>query len=153
MRGPGTDARPPSRSRAIVGNAWTAIAVLVIGLGVATSLQPAPELDGNPAKGGALYQSNCTRCHAADGAGGVVVGAVVAPDVCWSALAPTFGSTARVRHAILSGLDDHGGQLDPAMPRFRGRLIDAEIDNIVAFLQTLPQRRPDPKATTAADSG
>lgn len=133
--------RLPRALRSVADFVWVAIAVGFIVLGVRTGLQPIPTLEGDPVRGLALYQDNCTRCHAGDGAGGVKIGAAVSPDVRWNVLAEHFDNPALLRRAMLSGLDVEGHPLDSAMPRFRGHLIDAEIDNIVAFLQTLASPR------------
>jgi mono/diheme cytochrome c family protein len=128
---------PKSLIGFLTHDVWVAIALALIVLGIATILQPVPTLDGDPVKGMSLYQTNCTQCHTEQGVGGVRVGDAVAADIRWPALAPTLNGPALIRRAMLSGVDDRGNELDTHMPRFRGRLIDAEVDNIVAFLETL----------------
>ena len=106
--------------------------------------KPAAALEGDPVKSAGCM--NCTECHANDGAGGIRTCELLSADVRWSALAPVFAGDALIRQALLFGVDGRGDQLGAEMPRFRGRLIDAEIDNIVAFLQTLaaPTRNHTP---------
>jgi mono/diheme cytochrome c family protein len=92
----------------------------------------------DPTAGKALYQTNCASCHGADGAGGIKVGDATAPDIRWSGIGETFNNDAAlVRRAILTGQDEEGKDVDAAMPRFKGKLTDAQADDIVAFLQTL----------------
>jgi hypothetical protein len=45
--------------------------------------------------------------------------------------------TAALRHSIQAGVDESGQPLDPVMPRFQTTLSATQIDNIVAFLETL----------------
>lgn len=39
--------------------------------------------------------------------------------------------------AILDGMDEDGEELDPMMPRFRGKLSDSQVSALVNYLQTL----------------
>ncbi len=105
----------------------------------ATKTSPSPTTTTNQtAEGKRLYDSSCAACHKATGEGGVKLGTATSADLRWPALGPTFkNDTALVRRAILEGLDEEGKPLDVAMPKFQGRLTDAQADQIIAYLQTL----------------
>lgn len=90
--------------------------------------------------GQAVFQQNCASCHNADASGGKQIGTATSPDLRWNKIGPA-GSTFRgdeslIARAILSGKDETGGDLDPAMPRWQGKLTDAQVTDIIAFLKT-----------------
>ena len=111
-----------SSLRRAVDYAWVTVATCLIVYGVANAIQPGPALEGDPIRGHSLYQDNCTRCHAADGSGGLPVGDATSSDVRWTTLGATLGGPGLIRQAMLAGLDGTGNPLDAAMPRFQGHL-------------------------------
>lgn len=91
------------------------------------------------AAGQELYQADCASCHKANGAGGLKLGEATAANVGFAALNDMYkGDWSMAKRAILDGKDEDGNPLDAAMPRWRGKLSDQEVADIVAFLQTLP---------------
>lgn len=95
-----------------------------------------------------LYSSKCASCHSADGSGGKLVGAVVASDLRAQKLGEAYGSNiALMRRAILDGKNVSGADLNLAMPRFRGKLSEADATNIIVFMESLrvpPSNEPVP---------
>jgi mono/diheme cytochrome c family protein len=74
--------------------------------------------------GAAIYKSKCQMCHLADGSGnkGMKVPA-------FSAGAPDAKLIAATKNGVSSGA--------VKMPAYAGKLTDAEIDAVVAYIQTL----------------
>lgn len=114
------------------------LTALVLGL-VLVALVPLSSAlaAGDAAAGKTLFAANCVSCHGADAAGGIKVGSATAPDVRWTNIGDDFKDPALVSRAILQGLDESGGPLDAAMPRFAGKLSATDADNIVVYLQGL----------------
>ncbi len=76
------------------------------------------------ASGAAIYKSKCQMCHLADGSGnkGMKV--------------PAFSSGASV--ASLVAATKNGISSGPAkMPAYAGKLTDAEINEVAAYIKTL----------------
>ncbi len=113
-----------------------------------TAVVTGPSLDG-VAAGQQLYTTDCASCHGADGAGGKTIGSTTAPNIQLRGLRGLkYGFSPMLEsRAILDGKDESGGDLDPAMPRWRGKLSDADVYNIIAYLLTL-QVTPQPMPTT-----
>ncbi|HLZ10029.1 MAG TPA: cytochrome c [Chloroflexota bacterium] len=101
---------------------------------------------GDPVQGKALYQSNCASCHGPNGAGGIKIGSATSPSLQWASLGATYNqNTALIHHSIQASVDETGQPLDPVMPKFQTTLSDTQIDNIIAYLQTLgPATAPAP---------
>ncbi|MGB8510406.1 MAG: cytochrome c [Pyrinomonadaceae bacterium] len=99
---------------------------------------PMPVADSTPAAapaadevaaGRATYQQFCIRCHKPDGAGGLF------EEEDGSKLkVPTLREGHAVKHADkeLVAKINNGGD---GMPRFKGRLDDAKIDELVRFIR------------------
>ena len=97
---------------------------------------------------GVLSQAGCYACHGADGKGRSIdtkLGHFDAPDIRWSVISqpipndeggvdPAYDPALFAR-AVREGLDSGGGQLEPVMPRWQ--LTDAEMNALIAYLQTL----------------
>jgi mono/diheme cytochrome c family protein len=88
-----------------------------------------------------LYQTDCASCHGANGAGGLKVEDETSPDIRGPALAEMYSNDwSLAKRAILDGKDEEGEDLDSAMPRWRGKLSDADVNAIIQYLQTLNER-------------
>jgi len=89
-------------------------------------------------EGKTRYTASCASCHGEDAAGGKKIGDVIAADIREPALEEAFkGDNALIGRAILDGKDEEGNDLSPAMPRFKGKLTDQQVDDIIAYLKTL----------------
>jgi hypothetical protein len=63
--------------------------------------------------------------------------------VRWQTLGPTYhNDPALVQRAVLQGQDQDGQALDDVMPRWQGQLTPAQVQDIVAYLQTLTTTAP-----------
>jgi len=94
------------------------------------------EAAGDPQRGAAAYQTYCSRCHGADGAGGPSGGAIIDPNYL------TLVSDQSLRTTIVAGRPDLG------MPDWRGyvsgRPMSAQdISDVAAWLAS---QRPTPGA-------
>lgn len=93
---------------------------------------------GDVAAGKTLFMQKCSVCHKQDGSGGVSLGDVKSADLESPALEVQFHQNdAMIKDAILNGNDEEGKPLDKVMPRWKGKITDAQADNLVAFLKTL----------------
>lgn len=94
-----------------------------------------------PFQGGPMWLASmgggCASCHGPDGRGGVPVHmtGATAPDIRFSELAAEGFTEATVIRAIREGVDEKGGTLDWAMPRWQ--MTDAEARAVVDFLKSL----------------
>jgi LPXTG-motif cell wall-anchored protein len=129
-----------SRSRRAIIMVALSLVLLAILVPVSSALASGSAADAT--NGQALFQTNCASCHGANAEGGIKVGSVTAPDIRWSAIGPDFKDSATVQRAILQGLDENGSALDPAMPRFQGKLTTSQADDIAAYLMTLTSELP-----------
>ncbi|MDP2731130.1 MAG: c-type cytochrome [Dehalococcoidales bacterium] len=110
--------------------------------GVSETLTPSeptpPSGTGTAATGKQLYDANCAACHGADGSGGLKIGEATAADVRFATLNDIYGGDWPIaKRAVLDGKDEDGEELEAAMPRWRGRLSDENVDAIIDYLQTL----------------
>ncbi|MBX9584619.1 MAG: cytochrome c [Gemmataceae bacterium] len=83
-----------------------------------------------PAQGRQVFREFCARCHGGGGEG--------ARACCRGAGPPLAGGGLtrwQVRAAVRQGIP-------PGMPAFGGRLSDAEIKAVAAYVQTLAAGRP-----------
>ncbi len=98
----------------------------------------APSQDATQGK--ALFDKNCASCHGASAAGGIKIGSATSADIRWSRIGPAGknyrGDESLIKRAILTGKDEKGEDLDPVMPRWQGKLTDAQVNDIIAFLKT-----------------
>ena len=97
---------------------------------------PIPEVEGDPNLGALLYDQNCQMCHGPNGEGRV--GAMLAKD--WPGIRPDLS----IKTTIMAGVP---GSLMPAWVQSNGGpLSESEINDLVAFIITLPN------AITTAES-
>jgi mono/diheme cytochrome c family protein len=126
----------------------------ILGLLVAAGLATVTFAAGPPAPAGApsaadtaagqqLYSQYCGACHGPDAKGGVKLGDATSADLRWQTLGPTYrNDPALVQRAILQGQDQDGKGLDDVMPRWQGKLTAAQVQDLVAYLQTLTTAVP-----------
>ncbi|HEV2279046.1 MAG TPA: cytochrome c [Acidobacteriaceae bacterium] len=90
-----------------------------------TTLAAAPAMAQD---GGALYKTKCAMCHGADGTGNTPVGK--------SMKVRSFKSDEDVKAtdaALIKDTKDGVGK----MPAYAGKLTDAQIQDVVAYIRTL----------------
>ena len=88
--------------------------------------------------GEVLYYQDCSVCHGTDGAGGKSIGTSTAADLRWAKLSSTYkNDTSLIATAILTGKDQKGEDLDSEMPLWQKTLTADQVQQIIAFLQTL----------------
>jgi mono/diheme cytochrome c family protein len=116
-----------------------AAAVLIVVLTVATGSaqgMPPPSLHSGPAQaqgnggdasaGRGVFQANCAMCHGADAAG-------------MMGMHPSLrGAVERLSRQGVEVTIRKGRATQPPMPAFEGRLTDAEIADVVAYIASLP---------------
>lgn len=81
--------------------------------------------------GSATYQSKCQMCHAADGSGNSPAGKAMKTP---SLLAP---EVVKQSDAELTAITKGG---KGKMPAYTGKLTDAEIKDVVAYVRTLQKK-------------
>jgi mono/diheme cytochrome c family protein len=112
-------------------------------------ITPVPEVEGDPNRGGVLYDENCVVCHGANGEGRI--GAKLAKD--WPAIRPDL----RVKTTIERGVA--GSPMVAWSQAYGGPLTDADINDIVAFIlswqvpETLSGPEPTPTLAPSALRG
>jgi mono/diheme cytochrome c family protein len=100
-------------------------------------ITPVPQVQGDPNNGALLYDQNCAMCHGIDGEGRV--GATL--DRVWISIRPDL----TVENTIKNGVP---GSVMPAWSVEKGGpLTEAQIDDIVAFILTLPEDTGEPEFT------
>lgn len=96
---------------------------------VSTAGEPNKGRAAQVARGRAVYEANCARCHGADGAGRTRMAEFVEPpdmsDPAWQ--------RARSNSRMIASIADGLGQ----MPGFRKKLSKQEIAAAVAYVRTL----------------
>ena len=103
---------------------------------------PAPS-SADATAGQTLFQQNCAVCHGSDAKGGAKLGDATAADLRWQTLGPSYhNDPALVQRAILQGQDQDGKALDDVMPRWQGKLTAPQVQDLVAYLQTLTTAVP-----------
>ncbi|MBI1220522.1 MAG: c-type cytochrome [Rhodobacteraceae bacterium] len=92
---------------------------------------------GNAVAGKKLFLQKCQVCHKADASGGIKIGDTESANLQAPALESQYNETdALILRAMLDGKDEDGGDLDKVMPRWRGKITDAQAQDILAFLKT-----------------
>lgn len=92
-------------------------------------ITPVPEIEGDPNRGAVLFDENCAVCHGPNGEGRI--GATLAKD--WPSVRPDLA----IRATIVRGV---GNRMPAWSQDFGGPLSNEQIDDIVAFIQTLPDQ-------------
>ncbi|MDQ4145805.1 MAG: c-type cytochrome [Actinomycetota bacterium] len=86
---------------------------------------PASAQEGDPVRGRAVFEANCAMCHGDDAAG-------------MMGMHPSLrGAIERLTFEGVEVTVHNGRDTDPPMPAFEGRLSDAEISDVIAYLATL----------------
>jgi putative membrane protein len=81
---------------------------------------------GNPEAGREVFQANCAMCHGADATG-------------MMGIHPSLrGAIERLTVEGVEVTVRNGRDTMPPMPAFSGRLTDEEINDVIAYLDTLP---------------
>ena len=119
----------------------------------ARTIEPPPLEDAAMARrGAACFQEKCVQCHGAPGVAQGDIGKSMQP-----LPGPLVDATQKFHPRELYWITRHGIRLS-GMPAWEFRLTDAQIWDVVAFLQRLPQLTPQayaemapaPQAATAA---
>ena len=101
-------------------------------------LTAVPNVQGDPNRGATLFDQNCVVCHGPNGEGrvGVNLGNT------WPSIRPDIS----IKNIIANGV------ADSPMPAWSqasgGPLSDTDINDLTAFVLTLPARNPQPSAPT-----
>ena len=90
-----------------------------------TALAAAPAMAQD---GGALYKTKCAMCHGADGTGNTPVGK--------SMKVRSFKSDEDVKASDATLIKDTKDGVGK-MPAYAGKLTDAQIQDVVAYIRTL----------------
>ncbi|MGO9061765.1 MAG: c-type cytochrome [Candidatus Binataceae bacterium] len=112
--------------------------ILTLLLMLAIGVMPASAA-GDAAAGAKIFTARCARCHGADGKGN-------GPDL--AKLHPTTSPVDWTRSAVMKQWSDDeilaiitkGGKAvksSPVMPPFQGKLTNAQIQDLLAFIRTL----------------
>lgn len=91
------------------------------------------------AAGQSLFEEDCASCHGPQGLGGLSFGSVRSADIRGGhlrTLEPPY-TEALLSRAITDGVDQHGGRLNSAMPRWKGMLSPQQTRWVAAYLWSL----------------
>lgn len=81
---------------------------------------------GDPATGERVFQAHCAMCHGADGTG-------------MMGMHPSLrGAVDRLSREGVEVTIRNGRRTQPPMPAFEARLSDQEIDDVVVYIESLP---------------
>ena len=109
-------------------------------------ITPVPGVEGDPNAGAMLFGENCAVCHGDKGQGRI--GATLAQD--WPGIRPDLS----IKGTIASGI--RGSAMPAWSQENGGPLSDTDINNLVAFIMTLPavpgQAQPTPTPTSASSN-
>jgi mono/diheme cytochrome c family protein len=101
-------------------------------------LTPVPNVQGDPNRGAVLFDQNCVVCHGPNGEGRIGVDLAKA----WPSIRPDIS----IKNIITNGVSDS------PMPAWSqtngGPLTEIDINDLTAFVLTLPTRNPQPAAPT-----
>ena len=112
--------------------------VLLVSLVLAISSCSGSSQQASAADGKQVYDTNCSVCHGANGAGGIKIGDDTTPDIRAKVMEDMFeNDNDLISNAILNGIDEDGEELEAGMPRFKDKLSDTDVANLIAYLKTL----------------
>ncbi len=96
-------------------------------------LQPVPsQAAGDPTKGKAIYEQRCATCHGPQGKGDGPTGKMLKPPAAdFTSTASKKKSEADLRQVI------ENGKTGTAMVPWKTQISEADIDNVLAYLNTL----------------
>lgn len=102
------------------------VAVIVVLGAVTVPTVAAGQQSGDPAKGREVFAANCAMCHGSDAAG-------------MMGMHPSLrGAIERLSYEGVEVAIRQGRRTQPPMPAWEGRLSDGEIDDVIAYIATLP---------------
>jgi putative membrane protein len=105
---------------------WLRCAVVVAGLVVLAASPVSAQTNGDPAAGREVFDANCAMCHGQDASG-------------MMGMHPSLrGAVERLSLEGVAVTIRNGRDTNPPMPAFEGRLSDQEIEDVIAYLDTLP---------------
>jgi mono/diheme cytochrome c family protein len=128
----GSRFRPHVRRGTICGIGLLVFALLVWCAGMQT--MPAHAAGGDPLKGKAVYEKNCLICHGSQGKGDGQFGQVTNPP------AADFTSAVSKKQTdaqLLATIQN--GRPPTAMEGWKGQLSNAEIHDVLAYVNSLRQ--------------
>lgn len=104
---------------------------------------PIPEIQGDPNHGAVLYDENCQMCHGPNGEGRV--GVALAQN--WPGIRPDLS----IKAAIVEGVP--GSQMPAWDQSNGGPLSESEINDLVAFIISLPSAATPASPETTPEEG
>ncbi len=132
-------------SLALAGLALSCLMAGAGGGGVAAAAAPArtgpaaTNATSPLAAGQTLFQEDCASCHGPQGLGGLSFGSVRSADIRGGHLRTLERpyTEALLARAIADGVDQRGGRLNSAMPRWKGMLSPQQTRWVAAYLWSL----------------
>ena len=106
-------------------------------------IAPVAQVQGDPNRGALLYDGNCSMCHGPEGEGRV--GATLAQS--WPGIRPDLS----IKTTILNGVP--GSPMPAWGQSVGGPLSEPEINDLVAFILSLPSATSPVSPTAAPESG
>ncbi|MDQ3964735.1 MAG: c-type cytochrome [Actinomycetota bacterium] len=105
---------------------WRRCALVAVGLVVLAASPVSAQTNGDPAAGREVFEANCAMCHGQDASG-------------MMGMHPSLrGAVERLSLEGVVVTVRNGRDTNPPMPAFEGRLSDQEIEDVIAYLDTLP---------------
>lgn len=106
---------------------WLRFVGAAAGFVVVAALPASAQTNGDPVSGREVFEANCAMCHGQDASG-------------MMGMHPSLrGAVERLSLEGVSVTIRNGRDTNPPMPAFEGRLRDQEIEDVIAFLDTLPE--------------
>jgi cytochrome c oxidase cbb3-type subunit 3 len=97
-----------------------------------------------------LFADKCSACHGENAAGGYQMGDEKSANVRWTNLGDMYkGDVSQVANAIFNGLDEDGKEISPVMPRWKDKLSEQEVSDLIAYLETLTTAAPENEPVAA----